>query len=93
MEAYPNLKAWKPGQSGNLNGRPVGSRTAFSAGFLKDLAEIWSEEGRGAMLHILGRLPPLLRPLPHSAFESHGRALADSDCNRPSRASRAIPKR
>ena len=51
MEAYPNLKAWKPGQSGNLNGRPVGSRTAFSAGFLKDLAEIWSEEGRGAMLH------------------------------------------
>ncbi len=47
MEAYPNLKAWKPGQSGNLNGRPVGSRTAFSAGFLKDLAEIWSEEGRG----------------------------------------------
>ena len=51
MESYPNLKAWKPGQSGNLNGRPVGSRTAFSAGFLKDLAEIWSEEGRGAMLH------------------------------------------
>jgi len=51
MEAYPNLKAWKPGQSGNLNGRPVGSRTAFSAGFLKDLAEVWSEEGRGAMLH------------------------------------------
>ena len=48
MDAYPNLKAWKPGQSGNLNGRPVGSRTAFSAGFLKDLAEIWSEEGRGA---------------------------------------------
>ena len=47
----PNLKAWKPGQSGNLNGRPVGSRTAFSAGFLKDLAEIWSEEGRGAMPH------------------------------------------
>ena len=44
-------------------------------------------------LHILGRLPPLLRPLPHSALESHGRALADSDCNRPSRASRAIPKR
>ena len=51
MKSYPNLKAWKPGQSGNLNGRPVGSRTAFSAGFLKDLAEIWSEEGRGAMLH------------------------------------------
>src|ERR1700722_4391845 len=26
---------WKPGQSGNLNGRPVGTRQAFSAGFLR----------------------------------------------------------
>ena len=37
---------WKPGQSGNLNGRPVGTRQAFSAGFLRDVAEVWSEEGR-----------------------------------------------
>ena len=36
--------------SGNPNGRPVGSRTAFSAGFLKDLAEVWSEEGRETMV-------------------------------------------
>jgi hypothetical protein len=30
---------WKPGQSGNLNGRPVGHRTRqqFSAAFLADL--------------------------------------------------------
>ena len=43
MEAtkdYPNLKPWKPGQSGNLNGRPVGTRQAFSAGFHRDLAEV-----------------------------------------------------
>ena len=43
MEAtkdYPNLKPWKPGQSGNLNGRPVGTRQAFSAGFFRDLAEV-----------------------------------------------------
>ena len=26
---------WKPGQSGNLNGRPVGTRQAFSAGFVR----------------------------------------------------------
>ena len=41
---------WKPGQSGNLNGRPVGSRTAFSAGFLKDLAEVWASHGKQTMI-------------------------------------------
>ena len=32
---------WKPGDSANPNGRPVGSRQAFSQAFLKDLAEVW----------------------------------------------------
>ena len=41
---------WKPGQSGNLNGRPVGTHQAFSAGFLRDLAEVWFEEGRETMV-------------------------------------------
>jgi hypothetical protein len=41
---------WKPGQSGNLNGRPVGTCRAFSAGFLRDLAEVWSKEGRETMV-------------------------------------------
>jgi len=31
-------------------GRPLGSRTVFSQAFLKDLAEVWSEEGREAMV-------------------------------------------
>ena len=39
---------WKPGQLGNLNGRPDGTRQAFSAGFLRDLAEVWSEGTRQA---------------------------------------------
>jgi hypothetical protein len=50
MANLQNLTPWKPGQSGNLNGRPVGSRTVFSQAFLKDLAEVWSEEGREAMV-------------------------------------------
>jgi hypothetical protein len=50
MANLQNLTPWKPGQSGNLNGRPVGSRTVFSQAFLKDLAEVWSDEGREAML-------------------------------------------
>src|SRR5262249_25180974 len=43
-------RMWQPGQSENPNGRPVGSRTVFSQGFLKDLAEVWSDEGREAMV-------------------------------------------
>ena len=31
-------------------GRPLGSRTVLSQAFLKDLSEVWSEEGREAMV-------------------------------------------
>jgi hypothetical protein len=41
---------WKPGQSGNLNGRPVGTRQAFSAGFHRDLGEVWAKHGRETMI-------------------------------------------
>jgi hypothetical protein len=56
MEAYPNLKPWRPGQSGNLNGRPVGSRSAFSARFTRDLAEVWAEKGKASMLYTAEKL-------------------------------------
>jgi hypothetical protein len=45
-----NLKPYQPGQSGNLNGRPVGSRSAFSAGFTRDLAEVWATHGKETMI-------------------------------------------
>ena len=45
-----NGRMWQPGQSGNPNGRPVGSRTAFSQSFLKDLASVWAEDGRETMV-------------------------------------------
>jgi hypothetical protein len=48
---HVNGRMWPPGVSGNPNGRPVGSRTAFSQGFLKDLAEVWAERGKETMLH------------------------------------------
>ena len=47
---HVNGRMWQPGQSGNPNGRPVGSRTAFSASFLKDLAEVWRNHGRETMI-------------------------------------------
>jgi hypothetical protein len=36
---FGKATCWQPGQSGNLQGRPLGSRQAFSAGFNRDLAE------------------------------------------------------
>jgi hypothetical protein len=44
-----NGRLWKPGESGNPNGRPVGSRNAFSNAFMADLASVWAEHGRAAM--------------------------------------------
>jgi Family of unknown function (DUF5681) len=46
-----NNGQWKPGQSGNPQGRPLGARQSFSAGFLRDLAEVWAEHGKATMLH------------------------------------------
>ena len=46
---HVNGRMWPRGVSGNPNGRPVGSRTVFSQGFLKDLASVWAERGRAAM--------------------------------------------
>jgi hypothetical protein len=40
---------WKPGQSGNLAGRPAGSRGKFSDAFYRDLAATWAELGERAM--------------------------------------------
>jgi hypothetical protein len=57
MEMHPNLKPWQPGQSGNLNGRPIGSRSAFSAGFTRDLAEVWGEKGKASMLYTAEKQP------------------------------------
>jgi hypothetical protein len=34
-----------PGVSGNPNGRPVGSRSAFSQAFMRDLAASWHRDG------------------------------------------------
>ena len=51
MQTHSNLKPWPKGVSGNPNGRPVGSRTAFSHGFKKNLTEVWQEHGRDTILH------------------------------------------
>ena len=38
--------AWKPGQSGNPAGRPLGARQRISEKLLADLAEVWETNGK-----------------------------------------------
>jgi hypothetical protein len=40
---------WPPGQNGNRAGKPPGTRTAFSQGFIRDFALVWAEEGLEAV--------------------------------------------
>ncbi len=54
---HVNGRMWPPGVSGNPNGRPVGSRSAFSAGFTRDLAEVWAEKGKASMLYTAEKQP------------------------------------
>ena len=52
MESYPNLKPLKPGQSGDLDGRPV-LRLAQASRVI--LAEVWAE--KASVLHTAEKQP------------------------------------
>ena len=51
---------WPPGLSGNPAGKPPGTRTAFSQGFIRDFALVWAEEGLEAVRKVAKKV---LRPL------------------------------
>ena len=48
---------WPPGQSGNPAGKPPGTRTAFSQGFICDFALVWAEEGLEAVRKVAKKSP------------------------------------
>ena len=48
---------WPPGQSGNPAGKPPGTPTAFSQGFIRDFALVWAEEGLEAVRKVAKKSP------------------------------------
>ena len=48
---------WPPGQSGNPAGKPPGTRTAFSQGFIRDFALVWAEESLEAVRKVAKKSP------------------------------------
>ena len=57
FDGRANLKPWKPGQSGNPAGKPIGTRQAFSQGFIKDFSTVWQEEGLEAVRKVARKSP------------------------------------
>ena len=49
--------AFRPGQSGNPNGRPKGSRNRIAELLLDDLCTAWAEHGRDAIARMLKQRP------------------------------------
>lgn len=48
---------FKPGQSGNPNGRPKGARDKLGFKFLEDLEEVWSKEGKACIEKAIKKNP------------------------------------
>jgi hypothetical protein len=48
---------WPPGKSGNPAGKPPGTRTGFSQGFIRDFALVWAEEGLEAVRKVAKKSP------------------------------------
>lgn len=51
---------FKPGQSGNPAGRPVGSRNKLSEQFITDLARLWEEQGSAILQRVADEHPEKL---------------------------------
>ena len=54
---YSGLKPYKKGQSGNLNGRPKGSRNKLGETFLADCHALWLTHGNQALRDMLEDSP------------------------------------
>ena len=51
---------WKPGQSGNLDGRPRGSRHKINEYFLRDLQALWEEHGYDILKEAAAKKPEVI---------------------------------
>ncbi len=51
-KAKANLIPWKPGESGNPSGRPLGARNRFGELFLEDVYEDWKLWGKKVLTEV-----------------------------------------
>ena len=57
-EKHPNLREpWKPGESGNPNGRPRGARSKLTEAFLNALQQDFAEHGEAVVRAVRSERP------------------------------------
>jgi hypothetical protein len=56
-QANRNLTSFAPGQSGNPNGRPKGSRHKLGEQYVADLFEVWQRRGTDAIERMADKHP------------------------------------
>ena len=67
--------AWKPGQSGNPAGRPLGARARISEKLIADIADVWETYGSNVLRRLAAQDPATLAKiayglLPRDVFVS-----------------------
>ena len=48
---------WKPGESGNVKGRPIGSRNKLTERFFDDVYDAWKEKGAEVIYRLIKEEP------------------------------------
>jgi Family of unknown function (DUF5681) len=57
QKKHSGLIPWKPGQSGNPAGRPIGARARISEKLLADLATVWEAHGESVLTRLATEEP------------------------------------
>lgn len=77
---------WQAGESGNPDGRPLGTRNKFSEAYFRDLAAVWAEHGKTAMEKTASDEPGQVHgDLPHADSERRSTDNRTANAGRLSR--------
>jgi hypothetical protein len=78
---------WPPGKCGNPNGagpgRSVGSRNAFSQGYISDFAKVWAEEGLACVRKVAAKSPETFLGIASKLIPAQVQATLETQLAKP----------